>query len=46
MSNFEDFIDKLASYPNDVNRLARLIRNLDKRVENIQSSLSMQQKKF
>lgn len=46
MSNFEEFIDKLGPYPNDVNRLSRLIRVLDKRLQSIQQSLNIQQKKF
>jgi len=46
MSSFEEFIDKLGPYPNDVNRLSRLIRVLDKRLEAVQLSLSSQQKKF
>lgn len=46
MSTFEEFIDKLGPYPNDVNRLTRLIRLLDKRLENIQATLVSQQKRF
>lgn len=46
MSSFEEFIDKLGPYPNDVNRLSRLIRVLDKRLEAVQSTLNSQQRKF
>lgn len=34
------------SFPNEVNRLLRLIRALDKKVENMQSDLSLEQKRF
>ena len=39
-------MEKLSTMPNDVNRLLRLIRFLDKKVDAIQHSLSIQQKKF
>jgi hypothetical protein len=31
----DDFIDKMVTVPNDINRLRRLIRNMDKRVEDL-----------
>lgn len=46
MSSFEEFIDKLVPYTNDVNRLCRLVRFLDKRMEALQATLNTQQKKF
>lgn len=42
----EEYIDKLIPMSNDVNRLLRLIRFLDKRIDAIQSTLASQQKKF
>jgi len=41
----DDFTDKMINVPNDVNRLLRLIRKLDKRVEDIQATLVPQQNK-
>ena len=46
MSHLEEYMEKLSTMPNDVNRLLRLIRFLDKKVDAIQHSLSIQQKKF
>jgi predicted transcriptional regulator len=42
----DDFIDKIMVAPNNINRLLRLIRKLDKRVEDIQAGLTIQQTKF
>ena len=39
-------MEKLHPMPNDVNRLLRLIRFLDKRVDGIQGTLLSQQRKF
>ena len=39
----DDFTDKMITVPNDVNRLLRLIRKMDKRVEDIQAVLLPQQ---
>jgi len=41
----DDFTDKRITVTNDVNRLLRLIRKLDKRVEDIQATLIPQQNK-
>jgi hypothetical protein len=38
----EDFLDKMVVVPNKVNRLLRLIRKLDKRVEELQAALYVQ----
>ena len=46
MSYLEEYMEKLIPMPNDVNRLVRLIRFLDKRVDAIQASLLPQQRKF
>ena len=46
MSCLEEYIEKLSTTPNDVNRYLRLIRVLDKKVENLQPTLLAQQKKF
>ena len=46
MSYLEEYMDRLATVPNDVNRCLRLIRTLDKRIESIHQSLLPQQKKF
>lgn len=41
MTNFvEEFIDKMGLVPNNVNRLLRLIRKLDRKVEELQTTLS------
>lgn len=45
-SYLDDFMDKMITVPNDVNRLLRLIRKLDKKVEEIQTTLIPQQTKF
>ena len=45
-SYLDDFMDKMVTVPNDVNRFLRLIRKLDKRAEEIQASLQPQQAKF
>jgi predicted transcriptional regulator len=42
----DDFMDKMITVPNDVNRFLRLIRKLDKKVEEIQATLAPQQTKF
>jgi len=42
----DDFMDKMITVPNDINRLLRLIRRLDKRLEDIQVTLIPQQNKF
>jgi len=42
----DDFMDKMITVPNDINRFLRLIRKLDKRVEDIQLTLIPQQNKF
>jgi hypothetical protein len=42
----DEFMDKMYLVPNDVNRYLRLIRNLDKRAENVQLSLNQIQSKF
>lgn len=42
----DDFMDKMITVPNDVNRFLRLIRKLDKRVEDLQATLGPQQTKF
>jgi hypothetical protein len=48
MSNtyLDDFMDKMITVPNDINRYLRLIRKLDKRVEELQASLGLLQGKF
>lgn len=48
MSNtyLDDFMDKMITVPNDINRYLRLIRKLDKRVEELQASLTPLQNKF
>ncbi len=48
MSNtyLDDFMDKMITVPNDVNRYLRLIRKLDKRVEEVQATLLPLQSKF
>ena len=45
-SYLDDFMDKMVTVPNDVNRFLRLIRKLDKKVEELQASLHLQQNKF
>jgi hypothetical protein len=42
----DDFMDKMVTVPNDINRFLRLIRHLDKRVDTIQATLIPQQNKF
>jgi tRNA U34 5-carboxymethylaminomethyl modifying GTPase MnmE/TrmE len=42
----DDFMDKMITVPNDINRLLRLIRKLDKRAEETQTALTAQQNKF
>lgn len=42
----DDFMDKMVTVPNDVNRFLRLIRTLDKRMDQVQASLLPQQAKF
>lgn len=42
----DDFMDKMITVPNDVNRFLRLIRKLDKKVEELQTALTPQQNKF
>ena len=42
----DDFMDKMITVPNDINRLLRLIRKLDKRAEETQVALTAQQNKF
>lgn len=39
-------MDKMITVPNDINRLLRLIRKLDKKVEEIQTTLVPQQNRF
>lgn len=39
-------MDKMITVPNDVNRLIRLIRRLDKRTEEVNASLVPQQARF
>ena len=48
MSNtyLDDFMDKMITVPNDINRYLRLIRKLDKRVEDLQLTLNQLQTKF
>lgn len=46
MSYLEEYMEKLHPMPNDVNRLLRLIRFLDKRADALQVSLGPQQRKF
>jgi predicted chitinase len=45
-SYLDDFMDKMITVPNDINRFLRLIRKLDKKVEEIQTTLIPQQAKF
>lgn len=42
----DDFMEKMSTIPNDVNRYLRLIRNLDRRVDELQAQLVPQQNKF
>lgn len=42
----DDFMEKMATVPNDANRFLRLIRNLDKKLDELQVSLVPQQNKF
>lgn len=42
----DDFMEKMSTIPNDVNRHLRLIRNLDRRVDELQAQLVPQQNKF
>ena len=48
MSNtyLDDFMDKMITVPNDVNRYLRLIRKLDKRQEDVNATLLPLQNKF
>lgn len=39
----DDFMDKMITVPNDINRFLRLIRKMDKRAEDIQATLIPQQ---
>ena len=45
-SYLDDFMDKMITVPNDINRFLRLIRRLDKKVELLQAFLLPQQTKF
>lgn len=45
-SYLDDFMDKMITVPNDINRFLRLIRRLDKKAEEIQTTLLPQQAKF
>lgn len=45
-SYLDDFMDKMITVPNDINRFLRLIRKLDKKAEEIQASLVPLQTKF
>lgn len=42
----DDFMDKMITVPNDINRFLRLIRKLDKRAEDVQAALIPLQNKF
>lgn len=42
----DDFMDKMITVPNDINRYLRLIRKLDKRAEDVQATLIPLQNKF
>jgi len=42
----DEFMDRMITVPNDINRYLRLIRKLDKRVEDIQALLVPQQTRF
>ena len=39
-------MDKIITVPNNINRLLRLIRRLDKKTEEVQLTLNSQQNKF
>ena len=45
-SYLDDFMDKMITIPNDINRFLRLIRRMDKKAEEIQAALAPQQAKF
>ena len=45
-SYLDEFMDKMITVPNDVNRLLRLIRKLDKKTEELNASLQPQQTRF
>ena len=45
-SYLDDYMDKMITVPNDINRFLRLIRKLDKKAEEIQASLVPLQAKF
>lgn len=45
-SYLDDYMDKMITVPNDINRFLRLIRKLDKKAEEIQASLVPLQTKF
>jgi ribosomal protein S17 len=42
----DDFMDKMITVPNDVNRFSRLIRKLDKRAEDMNAAVNAQQMKI
>jgi acetone carboxylase gamma subunit len=42
----DEFMDKMVTVPNDINRYLRLIRKLDKRVEAVETTLLPLQNKF
>lgn len=42
----DDFMEKMVTVPNDANRFLRLIRNLDRRVDELNQSLIPQQARF
>lgn len=45
-SYLDDFMDKMVTVPNDINRFLRLIRKLDKKAEELQAALLPLQTKF
>jgi len=45
-SYLDDYMDKMITVPNDINRFLRLIRKLDKKAEEIQTSMVPLQTKF
>lgn len=45
-SYLDDFMDKMITVPNDINRFLRLIRKLDKKAEELQTALIPLQTKF
>ena len=42
----DDFMDKMITVPNNTNRLLRIVRKLDKKAEDIQTTLIPQQTRF